>query len=592
MVRIILLLALMLGVSVQAAENITKSHGYAIYSELKYKEGFTHFDYANPSAPKGGEIRYGHIGTFNSVNANVLKGTKAPGLDYIYDALMVKSMDELNSYYGLVAESLEYPQDLSWVIFNINKAATWHDGSPITADDVVFSFYTLKEKGDPNYRIVLAEVKAVEKLDKYRVKYVFNSKYEPLQIPIVGELPIIQKAFFEGKAFDQFEEVYPTSGPYKIKDYSHGKFIQFERVKDYWGKDLPVYRGLYNFDIINYDCYHESTIAVEALKAGAFDFREENISQVWATAYQGAAFDERRIIKEEVPHQLPANLQALFFNMRKEMFQDVALRKAIYYAYDFDWMNQNLFYGIYTRTKSYFENTEYAATGIPTGKELEILKEFKNELPKELFEKEFVVPTTASDPMHNRENLRIAKQTLLDAGYKMVGEKMISPITGKPVEFELIYHFQAVERIILALKSNLAKIGITLTPRLIDHAQYLLRTGDFEYDSISAAFTPTTFPGRNQMQLWHSSSDVKGGYNLTGVRSKVIDSLLDHLVDAKTKEEVTSYAQALDRALLWGYYAIPQMYSRNYRIIYWNKFGIPDIRPAYALGVEAWWSKQ
>ncbi len=587
-----LLFVVILGSNSYASEKIVKSHGYAIYSELKYNSDFTHYDFVNPEAPKGGEFRQAHIGTFNSVNANILKGTKAPGLDYIYDALLVKSMDELNSYYGLVAETLEYPEDLSWVIFNLRKTAKWHDGTPITADDIVFSFHTLKEKGDPNFRITLVDVKSVEKLSKHRVRYNFIIKREPLQIPIVGELPIINKKFFEGKAFDQFEDVYPTSGPYKIKEYSNGKFIKFERVKDYWGKDLPVYKGLYNFDIINYDCYHESTIAVEAFKAGAFDFREENVSQIWATSYQGKNFSNGKIIKETVRHNLPSNLQAYFLNMRKEELKDIALRKAIYYAYDFDWANKNLFYGIYTRTKGYFDNTVYAAKGLPEGLELEVLRKFKDELPKEIFKEEFYVPSTDSYSMRNRENLRIAKQTLLDAGYKIVGEHMVNPITNRPIELEIIYHFQGFERLLLAFKENLAKIGITLNLRLMDYAQYLLRMENFDYDIITAAFTPTTFPGRNQVQLWDSSSDVKGGFNLSGVRSKAIDYILNHLVEAANKDEVIAYARALDRALLWNYYAVPQMHSNSYRIVYWNKFGIPRVRPEYALGVEAWWIKQ
>ncbi|MCE2992239.1 MAG: extracellular solute-binding protein [Candidatus Jidaibacter sp.] len=577
---------------VSASEKIIKSHGYAAYSNLKYPANFAHFDYVNPNAPKGGELKMAHVGTFDSVNANILKGTKAPGLDYIYDALMVNSFDELNSYYGLVAESIEYPESLSWVIFNMRKEAKWHDGSLMTADDLIFSFNTLKEKGNPNYKIVLADITKVEKLDDYRVKYTFASSHEPLLISIIGELPIIQKKFFQDKAFDQFEEVYPTSGPYRIKNYSHGKFITFERVKDYWGKDLPVFKGVYNFDIIHYDVYRENTIAVEALKAGDFDFREENISQVWATAYSGKDFDNGSLIKEAVPHKLPANLQALFLNMRKDALKDIALRKAIFYAYDFDWMNKNLFYSIYTRTKSYFDNTVYAASGLPQGEELKVLKRFENDLPKEVFEKEFITPTTNSNIMKNRVNLKIAKQILLDAGYQIVGDKMISPITKKPVELEIIYHFQGFERLLLALKENLAKIGITLNLRLIDYAQYLLRMNSFDYDIIIAAFTPTTFPGRNQMQVWHSSSDVKGGYNLSGVRSRVVDELLNNLVNAKDKDSVITYSRALDRVLLWNYYAVPQMHSKNYRIIYWNKFGIPAIRPSYALGVETWWTKQ
>lgn len=590
--KLLYCIMMLFSIAFDATAKIHKSYGYAIYSELKYPENFEHFEYANPDAPKGGSIKFAQVGSFDSINPYSLKGTKAPGIDtYIYDCLLVRSGDELNSYYGLLAETLEYPDDKSWVVFNLRKEAKWPDGTPITAHDLAFSLETLREKGNPNYKLILKDVGHAEVLGDFKIKYHFLDKDDHLLIPIVGELPVIQKAFFKDKELDKFEGLYPNSGPYKIKNYSLGKSITFERIPTYWAKDLPVYKGLYNFDIVHFDIYMEDPVAIEALKAEAYDYREENVSKYWANAYNGKIFQNGSAKRELLKHKLPAGLQAFFFNMRRPPFDDIALRKAISYAYDFDWINKNLLYRLYNRHKSYFENTEYAATGIPEGKELEILKQYADYIPKEALTEEFVVPETGATYQGNRENLRIAKQTLLDAGYTFEGGKLISPATKKPVEIEMIYHFQGFERIYLAMKENLAKIGITLKLHLIDFAQYQLRIKKFDFDMVGGAFTPSTFPGRNQEQLWDSRATKEGEYNLSGVKSKAVDEVINKIINAEDKEELLLYSKVLDRILLWNYYAIPQLYSHNFRLVYWNKFNRPKIRPAYGTGVEAWWAK-
>lgn len=591
MMRILASIIMLLFGSFDASAKIHKSHGYSIYSDLKYGPDFTHFEYANPNAPKGGVVKFAQVGTFDSIVADNLKGSKAPGLSYIYDTLLVRNIDELNSYYGIVAESIEYPDDKAWVIFNIRPEARWHDGSPITAEDFAFTLELLREHGNPNYKLTLRDVKSAEVLDTHRIKYNFSDKDDPLLIAVIGEMPVLQKKFFKDKDFAKFNDIYPTSGPYKIKEYTFGKTIAYERIKDYWAQDLPVYKGMYNFDLMQFDVYMDDPIAIEAFKAGAYDYREENVSKYWAKAYQGKIFQNGSAKKILMEHKLPAGLQAFFLNMRRQPFDDPALRKAISYAYDFDWINKNLLYSLYKRHKSYFENTEYAASGVPTGRELDILKEYADYLPTEALTEAFIVPETGGTAEGNRANLRVAKQTLLDAGYTIKDGKMVSPVTKAPVEIELIYHFQGFERIFLALKENLEKIGITLKLRLVDYAQYQLRIQKFDFDMVTGAFTPSTFPGRNQQQIWHSSATKNGEYNLAGVKSKAVDELISKIINAKNKEELVLYSKVLDRVLLWNYYAIPQLYSHNFRLVYWDKFGIPDSKPPYGVGSEAWWAK-
>lgn len=574
------------------AKELTTSHGHAVFGELKYKKDMKHFDFANPDAPKGGRVKFASIGTFDSLNEFTLKGNKAPGLNYVYEPLMYSSSDEPYSQYGLIAESIETSDNRKWVTFDIRKEARWHDNEKITAHDVKFSFDTLKAKGDPNYKIIYEDVSQAEVINDYKIKFHISAPENPLIISSLCGLPILPKHFFKDKDFESFDtKPILGSGPYKVKDYKFGKFIEYERVQNYWGKDLPIMKGLNNFDIVQFDVYLDAQVAVEAFKSGEYDFKNENVSRVWATNYDIDTVRNGKIIKEEIIHKLPANLQAMFLNVRRPDFNDRNMREALTLAFDFDWMNRALFYGIYNRTESYFDNTKFASAGLPSKAELEILNKYKDELPEEVFTKEFIMPKTGSDPLANRENLKKAMEILKSSGYKIEGSKLISPYTKKPVEIEIIYHLQQFERVFNAYKNNLEKIGITLNLRQLDHAQYQKRMQEFDFDISTAAFNSLSIPGNNQRQLWHSSADIEGGFNFSGVHSKAIDEIVDKLSNSRTEEEIILYAKVLDRILLWNYYSIPQMHSKKFRILYWNKFDIPKIRPDYDIGIETWWMK-
>lgn len=572
---------------------VNKSHGYAVFSKLKYDRNFKSFDYVNPEAPKGGEMKYHHVGSFDSLNSFILKGNSAPGLLETFDTLMTPAGDEPNSSYGLIAESIEYPKDKKWVIFNLHPEAKWHDGKPITAEDVEFSYNILLEKGSPNYKIAYQDIGKVEVINKRRVKFYIKNPLNPLVVPLIGEgLSILPKHFFVDKDFETYDtKPILGSGPYKVKDYKFNKFIKYERINDYWAKDLPVNKGSHNFDNIIYEMYLDAAVAVEGFKAGDYDFRQENISRIWATSYDIGAVKDGRIKKVNASHSVPANLQNIFMNMRRPDFKDRNFRKALTLAFDFDWMNANLFYGIYKRTESYFENTRFQATGIPEGRELEILEKYKDDLPGEVFTQPFVMPSTGDDLLKNRENLREAKQLLLDAGYTIKNGKMVSPYTKKPVKIEVLYHMPAFERIFGAFKANLERIGITLELRLLDHAQFWKRSKEFNFDLMSFAFVPTYIPGHFERFKWHSDSNIEGGLNFSGVNNKAVDELIEALLKASDEKQLLHNARALDRVLLWNYYSVPQFYSSEYRYLYWNKFGIPEIKPEYSIGLKTWWAK-
>ncbi len=577
----------------KAEEHIIKSHGYAVFGKLKYDKDFTNFEYAKPDAPKGGQINLYTLGGFDSLNDYILKGNKAPDLWQTHDTLLYPAADEPYSSYGYLAESIEYPTSKEWVIFNLRPEAKFHDGHPVTSEDVVFSYNTLKEKGEPNYKIIYNDIEKAVALSPHRVKFYIKNPKNPLIISTLGEsLYVLPKHFFNDKEFEKYDsEPVLGSGPYKVKEYKFNKYIIYERVKDYWGKDIPVMKGLFNFDYVRYDSYLETVVSIEAFKAGAYDFREENYSRMWATGYNIPAVKKGDIIKETVQHNVPANLQTAFLNTRRNDLKDDNFRKAMTLAFDFDWMNKNLFYGVYKRTESYFDNSKFKATGVPTGHELRILERFRDKLPEQIFTEEFFMPSTGADPIKNRENLQKAKELLFASGYKLEQGRMISPYTKKPVEVEILYHMPAFERFLIAFKNNLKKIGITLRLRLVDHAQYQKRALEFDFDILTVAFTPTIVPGNSQRQIWHSSADVQGGFNYSGLHNEVVDSLIQNLINSNNEEDLVANAKALDRVLLWGYYSIPQMYSSQYRLLYWNKFGIPAVRPKYGIGKEAWWAK-
>lgn len=565
-------------------------YGLSMFGDLKYGPNFRYFDYVNPRAPKGGEMRYGVPGSFDSLNPYILKGVAGGAPALVTDTLMLPSADEPLSQYGLVAESVEMPDDRAWITFTLRPEARWNDGTPITADDVVFSFDILKEKGHPTYRIIYAEVTKAEKLSRRKVKFTFAHNGNRELALLAGQLPLISKAYFSTHEFNKSSLLpYLSSGPYEITAVQPGKSITYKRVKNYWGRNLPVNRGRNNFDTIRYDYYRDSTVAVEAFKAGAFDIRQENIAKIWAGSYNVPAVKDGRIQKVEIPHEIPAGMQAFILNTRRPNFSNRLIRKALSYAFDFEWSNKNLFYNAYRRNDSYFENSDYASNGVPEGKELALLEPFKDQLPPELFTTPFTVPKT--DGSGNiRPNLRIAYELIQEAGWKLQDGKLINPETNQPVVIEFLISQSEFERVIAPFVRNLSRLGITSKIREVDAAQYQKRMDAFDFDVVVGTFAQTSSPGNEQIDYWHSSRvNVKGSNNLAGVNDPVIDELVKKVTQAQSQEELLTATHALDRVLLFGYYVVPQWHINYHRVIYWNKFGRPTINPKYALGLDSWW---
>ena len=576
-------------------DRVIKTYGMSRNGELKYSENFKHFDYVNPDAPKGGSMKRVSIGTFNSLNPHLLKGIAPAGITMIYDSLLVKSDDELASYYGLLAETIEYPEDNRWVQFNIRPEAKWHNGTPVTADDVVFSFNTILDKGNPIYRSYYKNVEKIEKISTKSVRFYLKKPYTQEVKIMCGLLPIISKDYYTENDFNETNMNFPLgNSAYKIKSVAQGKFITYERVKNYWGKDLAVNQGKNNFDTIKYDYYRDSAVAIEAFKSEDYDFRYENIAKFWNTAYDGMTeIADGQVIKEEISHKKPTGLQAFVFNLRKDKFKDKRIRKAINYLFNFEWTNKNIFHSSYKRAKSYFPNSEYASSGIPKGKELEILNEFASELPAELFAKEFSLPQSEKGRRkQNRKNIRIASRLFTQAGWVAKNGKIIDPKTQKQAEINFLITSKAFSRVLLPMKHSLNMLGIKCKIIMLDNAEYLNRVNNFDFDIVVKYFFRNVVPGTEQVSYWHSKeADVKGSHNIIGIKNPVIDYLTEQIVQNQGKKDLIYIVRALDRVLLWEYYLIPNWYTNLFRIIYWNKFGRPYKQPPYALGLDNWWDK-
>lgn len=571
-------------------QQITKSHGQTLFGHLKYPEGFAHFDYVNPDAPKGGTLVLSAIGTFDSFNPYIIKGNAAAGISFLFETLMSGSLDEIDTSaeYGLLAESVETPDDLSWVIYNLRPEARWHDGKPVTADDVVFSFETLTTKAHPFYRAYYQNVTKAEKLDTHRVRFSFNTTNNRELPHIMGQIPVLPKHFFETVPFEESSLVPPIgSGPYRVRQFEAGRTITFERVEDYWGKNLAVNIGHNNFDEIRYDYYRDTTVSLEAFKAHEYDYRAESSSKNWATAYDAPAVKEGLIIKEERPDRSSQGMQAFVFNVRRPIFSDVRVRQAINLAFDFEWANRNLFYGQYTRTTSYFQGTGMEARGLPDGLELAYLEPHRSALPKELFTEEFVVPST-DGAGENRNNLRQATRILRDAGWRIEGGALTKD--GLKLEFEVLLVQPDFERIVQPFRANLEKLGIGVRIRTIDTSQYINRLRDFDFDMVVGSFGQSFSPGNEQRDFWGSDRAAeKGSRNIIGVSNPVIDDLIDKIIEAPDREHLVAATRALDRVLLWNYYVVPQWHVATYRIAYWDKFGQPETRPKFGIPILTWW---
>lgn len=578
--------ALFLAPPARADDNVYIGPGIAMHGEPKYKPGFTHFDYANPNAPKGGEVHLGALGSFDSLNPFILKGNPA-GVSF--DTLTVASDDEAFSQYGLIAETMEVPKDRSWVIFNLRPEARFNDGTPITADDVVWTFNTLKTKGHPRFRIYYQSVVKAEKLGDRKVKFTFagaDNRELPL---IIGQLPVLSKKYYETHDFDKTTLEAPLgSSPYKVVAVDQGRSITLERVKDYWAKDLPVNKGRFNFDRIRTDYYRDENVMLEAFKAGSFDFREENVSKFWATGYDTPAVRDGRIKKVEIPNEQPQGMQCFAYNIRREIFKDPRVRAALAEAFDFDWSNKALFYGQYTRTESYFSNSELASKGLPSPEELKILEPLKGQIPDEVFTKEYRAPKT--DGSGNiRPNLAIALKLLREAGWTVKGERLVNA-KGEPMAFEILNVQPAFERVIQPFIQNLKRLGVDAHIRTVDTAQYKYRIDHFDYDMIIDSFPESLSPGNEQYQFWGSQyANEPGSNNSIGIKDTAIDHLVDLIISAPDRQSLITRTHALDRVLLWHFYVIPHWHITNFRVAYWDKFGRPAINPKYALAFNTWW---
>ena len=572
-----------------AAADPAPRPGLAMHGEPKYPAGFPHFEYVNPDAPKGGLVRLASVGSFDDLNGFIVKGDPAEGLGLIYDSLMAQAADEAFTQYGQLAESIEVPDDRSWVIFNLRKEARWHDGKPVTADDVIFTFHALVEKGRPHYRLYYAGVDKVEKLNERRVKFTFKPG-ENRELPLIlGQIEILPKHYWDGRDFSKTTLEPPLgSGPYRIKTVDAGRSITYERVADYWGKDLPVNKGSYNYGQMRYDYYRDATVALEAFKAGEFDFRLENSSKDWATGYDIPAVQKGWIKRAEIKHNRPAGMQGFAYNSRRELFRDRKVREALAFAFDFEWANKNLFYGQYVRTRSYFDNSELAASGLPGPDEAKLLEKYRGKVPEEVFAKAYAPPKTDGSGQI-RGNLREADRLLKEAGWTIRDGKRVDG-SGKAFEFEILLVSPQFERIVLPFVGNLERLGIVAKVRTVDSAQYVRRLEGFDFDMVVMTFGQSESPGNEQRNYWGSAAaDQPGSRNFMGIKDPVVDELIEALIAAPDRKALIARTRALDRVLQWGFYTIPQWHLDFDRLALWDKFGVPRVTPSRGVQFNAWW---
>jgi len=572
-----------------ADASVTVSTSIALHGAPKYAPGFANFDYVNPAAPKGGTLRQGTIGTYDNFNRWADRGVSAESIDaYMFDTLMGGSLDEVDVYYPLIAEKVEYPADFAWITFYVNPAARATDGKPITAADVVFSFEKFLSEGVPQFAKYYGGIKA-EALDARRARFTLPEPDKEKAISLASQ-KILPKAYWSTrKLSDPLTEVPVGSGAYAVKDYKMGQYVTYGRIKDYWAADLPVNRGLNNFDAVRFDYYRDETVAFEAFKAGEYDVYEENIAKNWATMYTGKQFDSGSIVKETIPDLRPQGMPAFTYNIQRPFFQDRRVREALGYALDFEWLNKNYFYDQYTRSRSYFGNTPFEATGLPSAEELAILKPIKDKIPAEALTKEYRPPVT--DGTGNvRAQTRAALALLKQAGWEVNKEgKLANVKTGEPMRFEMLIYSQTSERIVAALQKNLEKLGVTMTIRLVDTTQFVNRMRSRDYDMIYYGYSAVYYPSSDLQIIW-GSNYLDSTYNQAGVQDPAVDYLLDGIVERLTDEKaVLAWTRALDRVLTFNYYVIPTWHLAKYRVAYWNKFGRPKTPPRYSLGVDTWW---
>ncbi|MBF0153894.1 MAG: ABC transporter substrate-binding protein [Magnetococcales bacterium] len=573
------------------------AHGLSLDGQLKYPAGFERFAYTSPQAAVGGELVLDGIGTFDKMNPFTLKGIEPSHLgELVFETLTIRSLDEPFSQYGLLARDMEVAPDGLSVVYTLDPAARFADGTPVTANDVLFSFTVLmSDKAHPQYRSYWQDIERVEVVSERVVRFHFKRNNRELPM-IAGELPVLSRAFFAGRAFDEADLVLPLgSGPYRVQSFASGKNITYERRADYWGWHLPVRRGHFNFQRVTIKYFRDPQVALEGFKAGEFHFIAENNSKQWARDYQGEKFAQGLIVKETLPHKTSAGMQGFVMNLRRPFFKDIRVRKAFNLAFDFEWSNLNLFYGQYTRSESYFTNSEMAAQGVPSSEEMALLEPFRSQLDPGVFQ-EPVLPPSTLPPRSLRDNLHQAMALLREAGWKMGAEGILLNAEGKPFEVDALLGQQAFERVMGPYAENLRKLGIRLNYRTVDPSLYQRRLEQFDYDMIIGTFAQSLSPGNEQRSYWHSSqAHTPGSRNLIGIENPVVNALVERIIYVKDRPALVTACRALDRVLRSGWYLVPNYHIPLHRVSYWNKFDKPASLPLYYSPTEAlftWWFKR
>jgi len=583
-----------------AAQTQNWRHALSLFGDIKYPEGFKHFDYVNPNAPQGGTVRQSALGTFDNFNTVVagVKGSIAIGTDLFMETLTTSSLDEVSTEYGLLAEAVRYPDDYSFVTYRLRAKARWHDGKPISPDDVLYSFDVLK-KNSPFYGAYYRHVVKAEKTGEREITFTFDGPGNRELPQIVGQLPVLPKHWWEGtdKSGSKRDATRTTlepplgSGPYRLKDFAPGRTLVYEKVDDYWGKDLNVTVGTRNFQTIRYEYFRDSTVALEAFKADQVDWRFENSAKEWANSYDFPAVRDNRVVKEEFPTRNIGVMQGFAFNIRRDKFKDPRVRRAFNFVFDFEEMNRQLFFGQYKRIASYFEGTELAAAGVPSGKELEILETVRGKVPDEVFTKPYTNPV-GGNPEAVRSNLREALALFREAGYEIKNTKLVDAKTGKPFTVEFLVDEPATERFVLFYKPSLERMGMTVNVRVVDAAQYENRLRQWDFDIIVASWAESLSPGNEQRGFWGSqAADQPGSRNLIGIKNPAIDALIERVIFTKDREDLVAATKALDRVLQWNFYVVPQWTYGKQRTARWDRFGRPETMPKYGASAfpSIWW---
>ena len=605
-----LILLLLLGLTASAAHaddaSVTRSDAIAILAKPALPPDFPYFPYVDPNAPKGGEVTLSVVGTFDNFNPFILRGSSAMGLTgsfvilpggsgsgstvgHVWESLLTSSADEADAGYGHLAQTIEIPADKMWVAFDLRPEAKFSDGTPVTAEDVAWTYNTLIEKGRPSFKIQMADVKDVEVTGPRRVVFHFKSN-ENRELPLIlGGIAVLPKHFFEGRDFTKPLTDPPIgSGPYRIASFELGRSITFERRPDWWAANMPTGKGTNNFDRVRIEYFRDSTVAMEAFKAGQIDLRSENISKNWATAYDFPAVTRGLVIKKEFIHQLPTGIQGYAMNTRRPVFANPLVRQAMDEVFDFEWENKNLFYGAYKRTGSYFANSPLASSGIPQGDELKLLEPYRKDLPPALFTEPFKLPVTDASG-NNREQMRHALELLKQAGWTIQDRKLVNK-DGEQMAFTILLDEPSLERPTLPYAQLLQKLGIDVKVRTVDPAQYQHLTDDFDFDMLMMIYPEGDLPG-NELRDYFSCASAKaqGSFNAPGICQPVVDALVEKVVNAQDRDALTTAARALDRVLLWSWYLVPNWHSQDFHIAYWNRFGYPDKPIREGFNFDTWW---